>query len=187
MKILILEGVATSGKSTLAKAIPAKLQGSRVEIFDELKTHEPIMEQRSELHLDFFKKLLGEITSINADLVILERFHFTQAIRANADINKYAEIEELLHSQGALMVLLKIDEDSLSQRITDAIAHREKEWGEYVQTRGKNEQEIAQYYIDQQRSYLELLNQSKLSRKVVNVTTRDYDSAAQEIIGSLSH
>jgi hypothetical protein len=41
--------------------------------------------------------------------------------------------------------------------------------------------EIANYYIKQQRSQLELLKESKIPYKIFNTSTHDYEKIAEEI------
>lgn len=92
MKILIIEGIANSGKSSLVEKLSELLSSKQVAVFGEPSTHIPIMDNPDELHIEFFKSLIADAVKTNADLIIFDRFHYTQAFRAKADINQYTEI-----------------------------------------------------------------------------------------------
>ena len=60
--------------------------------------------------------------------------------------------------------------------------YRKREGAEYVQTKGKTFDEIAEYYTVQQRSQLKLLSKTKLTSKVFNTTHHNYQDIAEQII-----
>ena len=186
MKMIIFEGIATSGKSTitdrLVKALPASLS---VSIKDESFTHIPIMKKTDDINLDFFKNLLAETIKEQKDIVIFDRLYLTQAFRSKSNLGDYEQIEEILSPLNAMTVFLEIDEDAIADRVTKAIAHRDPTWGEYVHTKGKTMEEIATYYINQQRAQLELIKQSKLPYKVFNTTDHNYSDAVSYLIDFL--
>jgi thymidylate kinase len=182
MKILIIEGIATSGKSSLIKKLTELSGEKKLLVLGEPATHIPIMGKTDELHIEFFKSLVNNAVKADADLVIFDRLHFTQAYRAKVNIAEYYEIENLLATQNALLAYLQLDEDSIAERVRLATEHRDKEWGEYVQTKGKTFDEIAEYYIAQQRSQLKLLSQSRLTSRVFNTTQHTYQAIAETII-----
>ncbi len=182
MKILIIEGIATSGKSSLIENISKLLGNTKLVVFSETDTHVPIMDNPRDLHVEFFKSLLTDAVKTNAEHVVFDRLHYTQAFRANANISKYVEFEDLLVAHDTLVSYLYVDEAFIANRIKLAAEHRDKDWGEYIKTKGESFDEIARYYIDQQRNQLELLNGSKLNSKIFNTTQRDYNSIATDII-----
>jgi thymidylate kinase len=188
MKILIIEGIPTSGKSSLIKNISELLGENRVKVYGEPETHIPIMDKPEELHIEFFESLLQDAARSDADLVIFDRFYFTQAIRAKVGINAYSEIEDLLARQKTLVVYLQVDESAIADRVRLAAEHRDKEriedfeWGEYFQTKGETSDEIAKHYAMQQRDKKELLNQSKLKSRIFDTTHHEYQAIADQII-----
>lgn len=184
MKILIIEGIATSGKSSLIQKLTTLLGDQKLLVLGEPATHIPIMNKPDEPHIAFFKSLVNYALKADADLVVFDRLHYTQAFRAKTDIVQYSEIENLLLGQNTLVAFLQVDERAIADRVRLATEHRDEEWGEYVQTKGKSFDEIAEYYIDQQRSQLKLLNQSKLTSKVFNTTHHNYQAVADKVIGS---
>lgn len=189
MKVLILEGIPTSGKSSITKEIFELLGKDYVRVYGEPETHEPIMDKPEGLHIEFFKTLLQDAVESGIDLVIFDRFHFTQAFRAKAGIGEYAEIEDLLAKQEALVVYLWIEDSVIANRIRLTAERRDRDpnelfqWGEYFRSKGESFGEIAKHYAAQQRNQMELLNQSKLKSRIFNTTHHDYNAIASQIIG----
>jgi thymidylate kinase len=186
MKAIILEGIATSGKSTvtdqLVQALPSSLS---ISVKDESVTHIPIMKKTDETNLDFFTALISKTIQENKDVVIFDRLYLTQAFRSKTTINDYALIENMLLPLNPIIVFLKIDENALAERVSKAIAHRDPAWGDYVYTKGKTLDEIVNYYVNQQKSQLEILKQSRLPFKVFDTTNHDYASVVAYLINFL--
>ena len=186
MSILIFEGIATSGKSTiineLAKDLSAKMT---VMVAEETETHIPVMEKRNESHIGFYIDLINGYLNKRADVVIFDRLYLTQAFRANIGLKEYEQVEKLLLPHSSLTIFLKVDEDSIAERVSKATEHRDSKWGEYVKTRGESVEEIAKYYIEQQRCQLQLLNKSIIPHTIFNTTNHDYAHIKNEIIKKL--
>lgn len=183
MKILIFEGIATSGKSTITRHLVKSLKGElHIGLATEEQTHLPIMAQRSELNTLFFEGLINELILKHPDLLIFDRLYITQAYRAKSGLTEYSTIEDILLPYLPHTIILKVDEDAIPERIKVASEHREKEWLEYLKTKGNNLEEIAQDYIDQQRGVLKLVKQSKLPYTVFDTTSNDYETITDEIL-----
>jgi thymidylate kinase len=182
MKLLIIEGIATSGKSTIIELLCKKLSDKQVKVYGEPDTHVPIMELPAELHLAFFKSLLNEALNRQVELIIFDRFYLTQAFRAKVDLTAYKAIEEKLMPFDSLTVFLKVEPAKIKERVQKAIGHREAEWGQYVATKGDTTEQQASYYINQQESQLELLKQSILPNRIFETTLHNYDQISGEII-----
>ncbi len=182
MMILIFEGIATSGKSTvinsLQKALPRTLN---TRVFTEQFTHIPIIKRTDELCKDFFTKLINEAFAGDYDIVLFDRLYLTQAFRARCSLDKYLDLEMILFTTHTTTIFLKVDEAEISNQISHAIEHRDPDWGEYVGTKGKTTQEQADYYIKQQRNQLELLSQSQLPYQIYDTTNRDYKSIVEDL------
>ena len=182
MRVIIFEGIATSGKSTLIKLLQKKFQEpSKTIVFNEEETHEPIMKDTSGINVSFFKSLLAKIDK-GSELVIFDRLYLTQAFRANVKLDVYAEIEEELLAYSPIIIFLKVDESAIVERITKAAEHRRTSWADYIKTKGSKPEEIANYYIQQQQSLQELLGQSSLHYKIFDTTDHEYNKIADEII-----
>ncbi len=191
MKILILEGIATSGKSTLTKSIKEQLPGLIVRVATEAETHEPIMEQTEELHVPFFENLIEKLTIEKPELIVFDRLYLTQAFRAGARLAEYSAIENLLSQHDALTVFLRVDEEAIAKRIAKAVEHRDSpgddsfKWDDYFKTKGNTDAEIAEYYIAQQRNQLKLLSTSTLPYMVCDTTHHAYSEVTQQILKKL--
>ncbi len=179
MKVLIFEGIATSGKSTVISGLEKALPGSKIKVVGESETHIPIMQKIADKHIEFFKSLIDKLVDENPELLIFDRLYLTQAFRAKCKISDYSKIEEMLTEYSPLTIFLKVDNDAIEDRISKASEHR---GSDYFRSRGNTPEEIAKYYIDQQQSQLNLLEQSKVPHKVINTTNRSYEKVIQEII-----
>lgn len=182
MVILILEGIATSGKSTVAELLVNSLSPKLdVKALGEDQTHVPIMDKKDGLHIDFFEKLLTEAISTNPDVLIVDRLYMTQAFRAKQDLTDYAPLEKLLLRYKPVTIFLRIDERQIAERIDQSTEHRNPEWREYISEKSQ-EKVVAQYYVDQQRSQLKLLEQSLVPYKIIDTTDSNYKNAAKEVV-----
>jgi archaellum biogenesis ATPase FlaH len=189
VQILIFEGIATSGKSTiinrLAKSLPKEIE---TRVLTEDFTHIPIMKKNDDLCIDFFKRLISEILSSGYEVVLIDRLYLTQAFRAGASLEDYLEIEMMLFTQYVTTIFLTVDESEIAKRLVEAIKHREPSWGEYVSTKGDSREPQAAYYMNQQRHQLGLLMNSKLPYEIYDTTNHDYktivDSLKKEILSN---
>ena len=186
MKTIILEGIATSGKSSLIQHLKTTLSDKlNIYVADEEETHVPIMKKPEELHLSFYEELIDTLTSNKSDLLIIDRLHLTQAFRANTDLTAYLTIENKLKLFDPITIFLKVEPAKIKERIQKAIEHRESRWGEYVLTKGDTPEQQAAYYVDQQESQLELLKQSTLPYKIFDTSEHNYGKITKEIINTL--
>ena len=183
MKIIILEGIATSSKTS----VKAKLARAFVEkeinfsIVEEDETLMPILHNTNrQTSLDLLKNVIGSALKKEKDLVIFDRLFFTHIFRTNSTLEDFQEIEDMLGGQ-SLLAFLKIDEAAIPERVKNARGHRGKEWDEYVSKKGSDE-EIYQYYINQQRLLLDLLKHTSLKYKIYDTTDIEFKNVANEIL-----
>lgn len=185
MYVIIFEGIARSGKSTLIRLIQEHFEKSlKTVVFTEEQTHEPIMKDTSDANVSFFRLLLTKIDK-NSDVVIFDRLYLTQAFRSGNTLNVYAQLEEELLTYSPTTVFLKVDEPAIANRVVKASEHRRTSWGDYIKTKGKTPDEIANYYIEQQRSQIGLLNQSRVPYMILNTTNHEYNKLAEKIISTI--
>lgn len=183
MKIVILEGISSSGKSSVAQGLlSSKPKDLTVKIYNEKQTHIPIMDKRDELHSDFFGRLVRDACQSQSDLVVFDRLYLTQAFRAAVSPTEYEEIEDMLTSLNAQTIFLKVNEDAIAKRIQHTSTHRSPEWAEYYRTKGSTIEDVAQTYVDQQRALLRLLEQSKVPYKIFNTTDHNYSAIITDIL-----
>jgi thymidylate kinase len=185
VKILILEGIATSGKSTIISLLSKRFNEKDIKIAGEQQTHEPIMKQTKDLHTQFYADLIDKMVATTSKLVVFDRLYLTQAFRAGVSLAEYRSIEAKLAKQSALTVFLRVDEGMIANRVAKAAEHREADWGDYIKTKGKDINEIANYYIQQQQSLIELLKTSSLPYLICDTTSYQYETIAGQILDEL--
>ncbi|HSX18153.1 MAG TPA: hypothetical protein VLE51_02245 [Candidatus Saccharimonadales bacterium] len=184
MNTLVFEGIATSGKSTVIKQLQSSLEGKlKIRVAGEDETHEPIMSNREELHTDFYLDLLSQFTLKHPDLLIVDRFYLTQALRAKTNLKPYKKVEAALRPYNPMTIFLTVEPATIAGRIDKTVQHRSPEWESHFASIGGSREEQAIYYIAQQKSLLELLKQSTLPYKIFDTTNYGYESIAKEIIG----
>src|SRR3989344_1564069 len=187
MKIIILEGIATSGKSSVKNELVKILSSRGLDflIIGEDETLMPILENTDKhTSLSLLQEVIGKVLNEKKDFIIFDRLFFTHIFRTHSVMEDYRMIEKMLMDE-ALLVFLKIDEAIIPERIANAQKHREKSWGEYVQKKGTTD-EINQYYINQQRTLLKLLEQTQLPYKIYDTTNMEFDSIAEDVIKQCS-
>lgn len=182
MKIIILEGIATSGKTSVKNKLTELFveKGISFAVIEENQTLMPILDNKDrQVSIDLLKKVIGEALKEEKDYLIFDRLFFTHIFRTNSSVEEFREIEKMIQAQ-TLLVFLKIDESEIPERINKAREHREKSWGEYIAKKG-NDEEIYQYYIDQQRFLLGLLKETSLNYKIYDTAGLDFAKIAKDI------
>lgn len=182
MILLIFEGIATSGKSTIIAKLKTALASKKIAVADESQTHIPIMEKRNETHIDFFISLINKLIAGNPDVLIFDRLYLTQAFRAHVPTTAYTQVEEMLADYSVTTIFLKVADSSIAERVEKATKHRDTKWKNYLESKGQTFDEIATYYSDQQAGILNLLESSRLPYKIFETTQHDYDTVAVDIL-----
>ena len=185
MKLLILEGIATSGKSSVIDAMKTRLVNHNVRVVAESETHEPIMKMTHELHVSFFEELIKKSIAEEPELIIFDRLYLTQAFRAGVSLTEYSDLESMLAKLNTLTIFLKVEVHAIAERVITAAEHRDPSWGEYIKTKGATNIEIADYYISQQRNQLKRLESSRLPYAVFDTTNHNYVEIADQIVRKL--
>jgi uncharacterized protein (DUF952 family) len=98
-------------------------------------------------------------------------------------VKDFCEIKNLI-KENATLVLLKIDEALIPERIEYARKHRDKAWNDYMDKKGSKE-EANNYYIAQQRLLLRLIQNSSLDRKIYDTSNLDFSRIAKDIVKSV--
>lgn len=181
--LIILEGIATSGKTTVLKNLEKNLKYSYVvRSFTEQETLMTILDNHefavASKHLD---NLLIEFQKTSADIIITDRYHFTHAFRTDKNLDSISKLEEsIIKDFKAHIFLLTIQEDKISERVQDARSRR-KEWSGKVGTL----EEKTKYYIEQQQKLRELAKQSKIPVTEINTTSMNWSEIENEIINDM--
>ena len=183
MNTIILEGIATSGKSSLSKQLRSILNGKlKIKIASEDETHEPIMEKKESLHTDFYLEQVNRFVAEYPDVLIIDRFYLTQAFRSKASLKQYENVEKALRPYNPVTIFLRVEPSAIVNRIDKAVQHRGEEWANYVASRGRSREEQSAYYIAQQKTLLNLLKESTLPYRIFDSTTGNYEAIAEKII-----
>lgn len=184
MKTIILEGIATSGKSTILNKVEESVDDkSTLKIVSEEQSLMKIVDNKDlAVSIEYLRNLLPKVYDKDYDLIIFDRLHLTHAFRTNSSIEDYAEIENQLTKHSPEIIFLKIQEDMIADRVKKASEHRDAAWKDYLATKGKDFNEIAGYYIDQQRIQLNFLEHSKIPYKIFDTTNHDYAQVVDYIL-----
>jgi thymidylate kinase len=178
-KIILLEGIASSGKTTLEKLLVQRIEDSAVISEDE--TLMPVIENKdavaAKAHL---QKILKMILDHSAQNLIIDRFHFTHAFRTQSSFDAFLDIETELKKVGNVLVaLLTIEPGRIRERIEDTILHRKDKWKKGAQ--GSIEEKVT-YYTKQQEVLLSFVSLSCLPTVTIDTTQKNWDVYVDEII-----
>jgi len=184
MKLLIIEGTSTSGKTTLANILDKKLNvsGRSSRLVREDKTLMPVLKSDDPaVHVEHIEKIIASISKEDYEFVITDRFHLTSAAVCNMPESDFSKIEDSLLNFDPLIVFLEIDSDKLGSRIFEAMKHRDPSWNEHVTSKGTKE-EITSWYLKTQEKLLSRIDTSRLKHLKFNATDSNYEKIAKEII-----
>lgn len=183
MKTIVIEGLSTSGKTTIANKI-AKLCGERkidCKIIDENTTLMPILQNRDpKVSSDHILGILKKAYSECHDLVIFDRLHLTSIAITDSSIDDFDEIENILKEHETMLVFLEIDEDKIESRIFNSIEYRGEWWREHLAKKG-DRADVMKHYLDSQKKLFVQLERTKLSKMIFNTSSENYDDIAQEV------
>lgn len=182
-KIIILEGIASSGKTLIGVEMANILSEKKADFVfvDESKTIMPILDNNSlKVAIGFLERLLDSVLPDKNKIVIFDRLHITHILRTNAEFGKFKKIENRIKKFDPLVVFLEISKEHIAGRLEWAMAHRDDKWREYVSKKGTKE-EILNYYINQQRKIKTLISHSELPVAVYDTTGLDFKDIARRI------
>lgn len=189
MKIIILEGIATSGKTSIQNLLISEFEKRNIDfaVVDENQTLMQILENTDKsVSVKFLLKILNKFFALNKDVLIFDRLYFTHVFRTSSTIDDFAEIEDLLAGHDALLVLLTIDEQKISDRVQSAMLYRGQKWANFVRRKG-NDSEIESYYVQQQQFLLKLSSKSRLPHVVENSTAGDFEKITKTILKKINN
>lgn len=181
MKILIFEGIASSGKTTIEKLLLDQL--SKAQIIEETDTLMPIIDNKDvEVAKGHLAKLLTQIKTTDCDFMILDRFHITHTFRTASDVHAFSAIEDSLASLGEVhIVLLTMQNDAIRGRIEETMEYRKDGWNKGGRGAKTIDEKVA-YYTGQQKRLRQLVTQSNLPHVELDTTEKDWDRCAQKLL-----
>ena len=187
MKILILEGIATSGKTTVKNKLVNffKKRGLNYLVIEEDKTLMPILNNTdADISINHLNKILKKVLFPKKEVIIIfDRLYFTHIFRTKSSLKDFKEIESLLSKKNAFVAFFKIDKKKISERIFNALKNERAKtlWVGYIKKKGTNA-EVINYYQRQQDLLLDLLKKTKIKNKTYNTTDLNFDLIAKKIL-----
>ena len=186
MNIIIFEGIASSGKTTIEKRLFEHLSDTK--IISESDTLMQLIDNEDvDVAKNHLSQLFEKIDGADTKNIILDRFHITHAFRTKTNVSDFSEIEERLKSFGkVLLILLTIRSEAIRGRIEETMEYRKEGWDKG--SRGvKTIKEKVDYYKAQQERLRQLISESTLSHIEVDTTLKDWVSAGQEIMNAIKN
>ncbi len=183
--ILLFEGIASSGKTTLEKLLIEELKSAT--IISEGKTLMPLIDNVDKnTAIQHLHTILEESNNIPEQTLILDRFHLTHCYRTKSKLESFYEIEnQLLDSSKILLILLTIDESMIEKRIRETMSYRKNDWQKGAKNI-INFQEKIIYYNNQQEQLIRLFTESKLPKLKINTSQKDWNSYTELIQKNVS-
>ncbi len=186
MKILILEGIATSGKTTIKNRLKKYLDKKDLNylVVEEDETLMPILNNTSKkISIAHLKKVIKKALAQKKDILIFDRLYFTHIFRTKSSINDFKIIENLLR-KSSLLIFLKIDKRKVGKKIFEAMKQRPQKWADYVNKKG-GKKDIINYYTNQQELLLKLLKKSSIKHIIYNSTKENPKDITKDILDKL--
>lgn len=185
MRLILLEGMSTSGKTTVLRKLSELLEKRKIKhkAFDELQTmsRDIFSHVNSRKSIDEMKTFLQKECLPKDGLVICDRFHLSHMSITDGSISEFDEIEADLKKYDPVLIFLEISSDAIRDRLIKAKNHRGKQWEDELIKRGQTEDEAIKWFMGTQNNLLKLYNQSNLPKEIFNTTNHNYDAVANEI------
>lgn len=184
MKIIILEGIATSGKTSVRKELEQLLnyRNLKYSSIDEEETLMPVLNNANpEVSAKYILDVLKKYTLSEVDILIFDRLYLTHIWRTKSTPDLFEKSADILLEHHTSICFLKIPEEMISTRIEHTMSQRDDKWNEYVKTKGSTPEERSQYYSHQQNELLDLLQIIPVSHQIFDTGDKDFTQIAQEI------
>jgi hypothetical protein len=182
-RILIFEGIASSGKTTTARQL--------VECFPEaaiVSEDETLMPLIANLDpgvaREHLTAILAHVYRLRQPVVVVDRFHLTHAFRTSTPLRAFRTLEARLSRDfNPIVILLTVRNDAIPARLLRTSAKRGDGWQRG--RRGSFAERVA-YYRSQQVALLQLAQQSRLPVLIIDTTEMDWPRYVQVIIRAVA-
>lgn len=183
MKTIILEGIATSGKTTIIQQLVATCKPDvRLKIVPETETLMKIADNTDRsVSIAYLTELIDRVYADDFDVVVFDRLYLSHAFRTHSTMVDFRTIEDRLRPFAPETIFLQVDESAIADRVAKASEHRDPSWKDYIFTKGATIKEVADYYIQQQRNQLSILKGSTLPSRIFNTTDHDYQGIIKQL------
>ncbi|MFT4302949.1 MAG: hypothetical protein ACMXYG_00125 [Candidatus Woesearchaeota archaeon] len=178
-RLIIIEGIAGSGKSTFINILKNNFKNKKVYTFTEeelLMTWKHVfLNDINELRLNYLNKLIDfielKLLEDNNTVFILERFHLTLKIFFIDDNKELLSMYNQLLSRITrlpVLILIPILKDS---GINERSMHKERDlqWKEYLDNKLNNRgyDDLKKMYKDEQKLLMDLANKQGIPYKII--------------------
>jgi len=183
-KIIILEGITTSGKTSVKNELKKIFINRKLDcvFVNEDETLLPLLNNTDpKLANNYIVDLLKKYISLNADVIIFDRLNLSHIWRTGNHIESFRESMSILLKNNSIIYFLEISNDKLEERISLAKSHRDEKWNAYVNKRGDTQDEIIKYYYNQQKELIKLLKTMPIPNVILNTNNMKFRNIAQEI------
>lgn len=190
MKIIILEGITTSGKTSVRNELENIFKSRNLDylFIDEDETLMPILNNTDlKVSVDYLNNIIDKYISLNKQVLIFDRLYLTHIWRVKSGLIHFQESANKLIAHNTTICFLKIPETKISDRIKGAFSHREEGWIKYVKSKGNTEKDVFDYYINQQKDLLGLLDNISINHQVFDTGDIDFKRIAQEIMSVIEN
>ncbi len=173
-RVVIIEGIAGAGKTTLHNILKDHFKGKKIYIFTEeellMSWKHVFIPNLLSLRIKFLNNVLDyikdKLKKEKDSIFILDRFHITMKIFFLGHNNAlYNEYEKLLSRIKELPVCVLIPQLKDSQ-IKERSVHKERgyQWDEYLKLKLKYEvyDDLEKMYIDEQKQVLKIAKEQKI-------------------------
>ncbi|TSC52323.1 MAG: Uncharacterized protein LiPW41_534 [Parcubacteria group bacterium LiPW_41] len=186
MHIIIIEGITTSGKTSVFTNLKRYADEHNIKsvFISEEETTTPYIDSVSlESNKNALNNLVRNALSKKSDLLVFDRLYFAHTFKTGGTTEDFREIEELLNGYDTTMFFLEIPESSIEKRITESMQYRYKGWVDYVMNRaGGDIKKVVSFYTDRQRESKNLFNKSILKKYILDTASQNYVAITREII-----
>lgn len=181
-KLIIFEGIATAGKTTMITKLFTQFQSKgSVTFISEEETLIPIFDNQDPKKATLFlNQVIKKIKKISTDYIIIERLFMTHAFRTSSELNIFSSFEkQLLDFSDPIIILLRMKDRYIPQRIKLADKQRGVSWKH--KKVGKFQDRII-YYKKQQLSLKNLSQQADIPVIVFDTSDMDWERVLKNIL-----
>lgn len=189
VKVVILEGVTTTGKTSVFNNLKAFAEENNLNwvFVSEKETIIPIIDSENQkVNNEHFLDLLNKTFQKKSSVYVFDRLHFSSIFKTHATINDLAPIEDKLLKFDSYVFMMHTSKEILRQRIIESMNYRDIDWSKYLLKKtGGSKDKVAQLYIDRQDKVIDLLKQSKLNVCMCNTDSQNFVKPTRKIIDIL--
>ena len=185
-KIIILEGISTSGKSLLQNFLKNYFEknGKKVASVDEKEGLNALLDKQNRSltkSLGVLKSLILNYTSQNYDYIIFDRFHISHnGTLKDSNFEDFDEIEYLLKKFDSKIIYLHVDNSKIIQRIRTVLetTRKNSSFEEFFRSRiipgcntlEEENQKIFSFYSLRADQHIKDINKTKLPCLKIDVS-----------------